>query len=103
MPISGPRARNPRNSKSAPSALDKGLFIDGVRGTAPPYHFVRQFKAAIGLSPHQSFIARRVERAKHLLQGGKDLSLVEVAAHAGFSDQSQLSRHFERLPGATPG
>jgi AraC-like DNA-binding protein len=47
-------------------------------------------------------IARRVERAKRFLQGG-DLSLAEVAAQAGFWDQSQFSRHFKRLVGVTPG
>jgi AraC family transcriptional regulator len=36
------------------------------------------------------------------LQGGTDLSLAEVAARAGFSDQSQFSRHFKRLIGVTP-
>jgi AraC-like DNA-binding protein len=45
----------------------------------------------------------RVERAKQVLQAGTDLSLAEVAAHAGFSDQSQFSRHFKRLVGVTPG
>jgi AraC family transcriptional regulator len=68
-----------------------------------PYHFARQFRAATGLAPHQYVIARRVERARHLLQRGGDLSLAEVAAHAGFSDQSQLSQHFKRLVGMTPG
>src|SRR5262249_3864079 len=67
------------------------------------YHFARQFKAATGLPPHQYVIARRVERAKHLLQQGRDLSLAEVAADAGFSDQSQFCRHFKRLVGVTPG
>jgi AraC family transcriptional regulator len=66
------------------------------------YHFARQFKAATGLPPHQYVIARRVERAKELLQAGTDLSLAEVAAHAGFSDQSQFSHHFNRLIGVTP-
>ena len=47
-------------------------------------------------------ILRRVERAKQLLQAGTDLSLAEVAAHAGFSDQSQFSHHFKRLVGVTP-
>ena len=41
--------------------------------------------------------------AKHLLQAGTDLSLAEVAAHAGFSDQSVFRRHFKRLLGVTPG
>jgi AraC family transcriptional regulator len=48
-------------------------------------------------------IQRRVERAKHLLQAGTDLSLAEVAARAGFSDQSQFSHHFKRHIGVTPG
>jgi len=67
------------------------------------YHFARQFKAATGLPPHQYVIMRRVERAKQLLRAGTDLSLAEVAARAGFSDQSQFSRHFKRLVGVTPG
>jgi len=29
--------------------------------------------------------------------------LAEVAAQVGFSDQSQLSHHFKRLIGVTPG
>jgi AraC family transcriptional regulator len=67
------------------------------------YHFARQFKAATGLPPHQYVIARRVERAKQLLQTDGDFSLAEVAASAGFSDQSQFSHHFKRLVGVTPG
>jgi AraC family transcriptional regulator len=66
------------------------------------YHFARQFKRATGLPPHQYVILRRVERAKQLLPCGGDLSLAELAAHAGFCDQSQFS-HFKRLVGVTPG
>src|SRR5262249_57159903 len=58
------------------------------------YHFARQFKAATGLPPHQYVILRRVERARQLLHVRADLSLAEVAAHAGFRDQSHFSRHF---------
>ncbi|HEY0725735.1 MAG TPA: AraC family transcriptional regulator, partial [Pyrinomonadaceae bacterium] len=32
-----------------------------------PDHFVRQFKGATGLPPHQFLIRRRVERAQQLL------------------------------------
>jgi AraC family transcriptional regulator len=67
------------------------------------YHFARQFKAATGLPPHQYVIRRRVERARQLLQAGTDLSLAEVAACTGFSDQSQFCHHFKRLVGVTPG
>ena len=67
------------------------------------YHFARQFKRATGLPPHRYVILRRVDRAKQLLQCGGDLSLAELAAHAGFSDQSQFSHHFKRIVGVTPG
>ena len=66
------------------------------------YHFARQFKAATGVPPHQYVILRRVERARQLLQDGA-LPLAEVAACAGFSDQSQFSQHFKRVLGVTPG
>jgi AraC family transcriptional regulator len=85
--------------------LDAGLTLEQMAAVArlSPYHFARQFKAATGLPPHQYVIARRVERAQLLLHGGGDLSLAEVAAAAGFSDQSQFSHHFKRLVGVTPG
>jgi AraC family transcriptional regulator len=84
--------------------LDADLTLEQMAAAArlSAYHFARQFKQATGLPPHQYVIARRVERAKQLLQGGGDFSLAEVAAHAGFSDQSQFSHHFKRLVGVTP-
>jgi AraC family transcriptional regulator len=85
--------------------LDAGLTLEQLAAVArvSPFHFARQFKAATGLPPHQYVIPRRVERAKQLLHAETDLSLAEVAAHAGFSDQSQFTHHFKRLVGATPG
>jgi AraC family transcriptional regulator len=68
-----------------------------------PYHFARQFKRATGQPPHQYVILRRVERAKQLLQAATNLSLAEVALHAGFSDQSVFCLHFKRIVGVTPG
>jgi AraC-like DNA-binding protein len=58
---------------------------------------------ATGLLAHPYVIARRVERAKQLLQAGDGFSLAEVAVRAGFSDQSQFCRRFKRLVGVTPG
>jgi len=65
------------------------------------YHFARQFKAATGVPPHQYVLARRVERAQQLM-GHSELPLVDIAASAGFSDQSKLSTHFKRMVGLTP-
>jgi AraC family transcriptional regulator len=85
--------------------LDAGLNLGQLAAAAhlSAYHFARQFKAATGLPPHQYVLARRVERAKQLLQVGDDFSLADVAAHAGFSDQSQFCQHFKRVVGVTPG
>ena len=69
-----------------------------------PYHFARQFKAATGL-PRPTSTSSRVSalsEAKHLLGAGTDFSLADVAARAGFYDQSQFSYHFKRLVGVTP-
>jgi AraC family transcriptional regulator len=84
--------------------LDAGLTLEQLAAVArlSPYHFARQFKAATGLPPHQYLIMRRVERARQLLQTAADLSLAEVAVHAGFSDQSVFCLHFKRVVGVTP-
>jgi AraC family transcriptional regulator len=68
-----------------------------------PYHFARQFKATTGLPPHQYVIARRIERAQHLLQADDEVGLAEVALRVGFGDQSKFSFHFKRITGVTPG
>ena len=84
--------------------FEAGLTLGQLAAVAhlSVYYSARQFKATTGLPPHQYVILRRVERAKQLLQAGTDLSLAEVAQHAGFSDQSQFSHHFKRLVGVTP-
>jgi AraC family transcriptional regulator len=65
------------------------------------FHFARLFKQTTGLPPHQFVIRQRVERAKQLITARR-LSLAQVAVDVGFSDQSQLTRHFKRLVGVTP-
>jgi AraC family transcriptional regulator len=84
--------------------LETGPSLEQMAAVArlSSYHFAHQFKRATGLPPHQYVIMRRVERAQHLLRRG-DLSLAEVAARAGFPDQSAFCRHFKRLLGVTPG
>jgi AraC family transcriptional regulator len=100
-----PRARLRAVVEYVEEHLDGSPTLEVMAAVArlSPYHFARQFRAATGLPPHQYVIARRVERAKHLLQGGTDLTLAEVALRAGFSDQSQFCQHFKRLVGITPG
>jgi AraC family transcriptional regulator len=84
--------------------LAAGLTLVQLAAVArlSPYHFARQFKTATGLPPPRYVIMRRVERAKQLLQAAADMSLAEVALHAGFSDQSVFCLHFKRFVGVTP-
>jgi AraC family transcriptional regulator len=65
-------------------------------------YFARTFRAAIGRSPHQYVIARRLERAKELLRN-TDMPLEDVASLVGFSSQSHLSHCFMQHVGITPG
>ena len=69
----------------------------GVSGT----HVIRAFSAGTGMPPHAYLVSLRVERARALLRDGH--SPAEVALQTGFYDQSQLTRHFKRLTGMTPG
>jgi len=66
-----------------------------------PVHLARSFRAATGLSP-AGFVRRlRLEWAtEQLLQGRKPLA--EVAAEAGFADQSHFTRLFRARTGLTP-
>jgi AraC family transcriptional regulator len=98
----------PKRLRSVPEYIEEHLDaaptlaeIAAVAGLNP-YHLARQFKTATGYPPHQYVIARRVERAKHLLRSKTRLSLADVAARAGFYDQSQFSHHFKRLVDVTP-
>jgi AraC family transcriptional regulator len=85
--------------------LDSGPTLEQMAAIArlSPNYFAWQFKRATGLPPHQYVLDRRIERAKQFLQTGSDIALANVAAEAGFSDQSQFSHHFKRLIGVTPG
>jgi AraC family transcriptional regulator len=66
-----------------------------------PLYLARAFKSAMGQSPHQYVIARRVERAKELLRN-TDMAVVDVALAVGFSSQSHLSHWFVRQVGVSP-
>ena len=54
-----------------------------------PFHFIRQFEAVFGVTPHQFRIASRIELAKALLAGG-DYSVTDVCMEVGFSSLGQF-------------
>jgi AraC-like DNA-binding protein len=53
------------------------------------------------MPPHAYQTHVRVRRARSLLRDG--LPIGAVAARVGFYDQAQLTRHFKRIVGLTPG
>ncbi|WP_459556691.1 helix-turn-helix domain-containing protein [Lacunimicrobium album] len=83
--------------------LDQNIALADLAAVAhlSEFHFARLFKQTTGLPPHQFVIHQRIERAKRLIAAGR-FSLAQIAIDVGFSDQSQLNRHFKRLVGLTP-
>ena len=64
-------------------------------------HFAKQFKAAMGLRPHEYVLGKRIELAKSLMLN-PDVPLVDVAMSSGFQSQSHFTTVFRRLVGETP-
>ena len=66
-----------------------------------PYHFLREFKRVIGMSPHQFVLAQRLRAAARRLRRTDD-PVLQVAVDSGFSDLSEFNRRFRRVLGLTP-
>jgi AraC-like DNA-binding protein len=66
-----------------------------------PFHFIRQFEAVFGVTPHQFRIASRIQLAKTLLAGG-DYSVTDVCMEVGSSSLGSFSTLFVQRVGETP-
>ncbi len=65
-----------------------------------PFHMIRKFKKAFGLTPHQFQMQCKVRKAQKLLEMNE--SIPDVAYEAGFCDQSHMDRCFQKIVGMTP-
>jgi AraC family transcriptional regulator len=65
------------------------------------YHFARGFTQSFGAPPHRYHTARRMDRAKGLLQR-RDLSVTQIGARIGFRETSSFTRAFRKFTGLTP-
>jgi AraC family transcriptional regulator len=65
-----------------------------------PFHFTRIFARSIGVTPYRYVVHLRLKAAIDRIRGG--MSLAQVAADTGFSDQSHLSRWIRRVHGIPP-
>lgn len=66
-----------------------------------PFHFIRQFEAVFGVTPHQFRIDARLDAAKDLLAEGR-CSVTDVCMEVGFSSLGSFSTLFTRRVGVAP-
>ncbi|WJR77233.1 AraC family transcriptional regulator [Bradyrhizobium sp. NP1] len=65
------------------------------------YHFARAFTQSFGVPPHHYHMARRIGRARNLLQA-PTLSVTQIGVQVGFRETSSFTRAFRRFTGLTP-
>ena len=80
--------------------LPFSLTAIAQRVGAHPVHLARAFRRCHRVTAGQYVRRLRVDYAVNALAGGDSLS--DIAAHAGFSDQSHLGRVFRAATGMTP-
>ena len=84
------------------SNLQDGLDIDTLSKIAcmSRSKFFREFKHALGCSPAEYIMQKRIERAAKQLRQGK--SVAEAAIESGFVNMSHFSRRFYQRYGLSP-
>jgi AraC family transcriptional regulator len=65
------------------------------------FHFARAFTQSFGMPPHRYHMARRMDRARSLLQR-PTLSVTQIGVQIGFRETSSFSKAFRRFTGLTP-
>jgi len=66
-----------------------------------PFHFLRAFSGALGVTPHQYLVRSRLRRAARLLTED-DKPVTDIAYDVGFGDLSNFVRTFHRAAGVSP-
>ena len=84
--------KNPENNINL-EELSRKLFIS-------KYHFIREFKKNIGITPHKFQIQNRIRMAQNMLRKGENIN--KVALDTGFYDQSHFIKYFKKIVGITP-
>lgn len=84
--------------------LADDISLDDLAAEAclSPFHFLRLFREATGLSPYRYLTSRRIKAAQAML-ACRQASLVQTALDCGFSSQGSFTRVFRKWTGLTPG
>jgi AraC-like DNA-binding protein len=82
---------------------EERVSIDEVARAAAMsrFHFIRQFQAVFGETPHQFRMQARLDRAKHLL-AVTDASVTDICMDVGFSSLGSFSDLFAKRIGLSP-
>jgi AraC family transcriptional regulator len=104
------RAPTPRDERRIAAALrliaaqaDEPLSLAEFASAAAMsrYHFLRTFRAVVGVTPHQYILHTRLLRAAVELRRTRD-EISTIALAAGFNDLSTFNRRFARIIGQSP-
>jgi AraC-like DNA-binding protein len=66
-----------------------------------PFHFLRTFSDALGVTPHQYLVRSRLRHAARLL-ADEERAITDIAYDVGFGDLSNFVRTFHRAAGVSP-
>ena len=85
------------------SRMDEPVSIADAAGAAcmSPYHFLRSFRTAFRVTPHQFLTMQRLARARTLLGGGKH-TVTDICLDSGFQSVGSFSSLFRRHFGVSP-
>ncbi len=65
------------------------------------FHFLRAFRSAFDVTPHEYLTRKRIERAKELLSES-ELTVTEICFKVGFESLGSFSTLFHNLVGWSP-
>ena len=101
LPQQDERARAAAHCIETRSA--EALTLDDVAQAAglSPFHLLRVFRQAIGVTPHQYLIRQRLMHALRLLRDTRR-PVTDVAYDSGWADLSNFNRAFRREFGCSP-
>ena len=83
--------------------FDHPLNLDQISAKAcfSRYHFLRLFRQAFNITPHQYLIEKRIEKAKELLTSD-DLRVTDICFEVGFQSLGSFSSLFHKYVGHAP-
>jgi len=83
--------------------LAEPIEVDDLAALAgrSAFHFSRVFSRSVGMTPYRYVIHLRLQAALDRIRERR-MSIAEIAADTGFSDQSHMSRWIRRVHGIAP-